>query len=249
MRIFFKNSFISLSIAAVVGGSAVYTPPVQAFACSNCASEATQALNYGQLFMSYLTQAEQLTTQMDQYEDMVKQGLGLSDSAFDSLSDDLQSLVSLYQSGKALAHRMSDLDEQFLNEFKGYENYLTSIGQGNINMPARYRQWAEFGLDNVRMAMRSAGMQTSILESEDAMLSRLVQRSATAQGRLQAIQAGNEIAAQQVQQLQKLREIMATQITLQGNWMATQVERQAVDDAFVENFKNGQVQHGESKGY
>jgi P-type conjugative transfer protein TrbJ len=249
MRTSFKNSVIALSIAAVVGGGTIYTPPAQAFACTNCASEFTQMLNNFQLLTSNLTQAQQLVTLFDQYSDMVKQGTGLSDSVFNSLTDDLQSLVSLYQSGSSLSHRMADIDERFRDEFKGYENYLTSIGQGNINMSDRYRKWAEYGFDNARLAMHSAEMQTSILSSEDAMLNQLVQRSATAQGRLQAIQAGNEIAAQQVQQMQKLREMMATQITLQGNWLAQQTERQAVDDAFVESFKNGQVQHTEARGY
>jgi P-type conjugative transfer protein TrbJ len=249
MRNFFKNSVLALSITAVVGGGAIYTPQAQAFACANCASEFTQMMNNFQLLTSNITQAQQLVTLFDQYSDMVKQGMGLSDSVFDSLTDDLQDLVSLYQSGTSLAHRMADIDERFRDEFKGYENYLASIGQGNMNMSERYRKWADYGFDNTRLAMRSAQMQTSILNSEDAMLYQLVQRSATAQGRLQAIQAGNEIAAQQVQQMQKLREMIATQITLQGNWMAQQVERQAVDDAFVETFKNGQVQHGQSRGY
>jgi len=245
MNITVKNSVISLAIAAVVSGGIIYTPQARATG----ATEVTQLLNYAQLAASYSAEAEQLITQIDQYADMVKQGTGLSDSVFNSISGDMERLSALYQSGTALAHKMGDLDERFSNEYTGYADYLTSIGQGNINMPARYRQWAQNGLDNARTAMKAAGMQTSILDSEEATLNKLVQRSSTAQGRLQAIQAGNEIAAQQVQQMQKLREMMGTQITLQSNWIAQQTERQAIDDAFVEDFKGGRVQHGKSKGY
>ena len=50
-------------------------------------------------------------------------------------------------------------------------------------------------------------------------------------GRLQAIQAGNQIAAQQVRQLQKLRQLMMTQMQMQSAFMATQSDKDAVQTA------------------
>ncbi len=81
------------------------------------------------------------------------------------------------------------------------------------------------------------------------MLDQLVSRSQSAVGRQQAIQAGNEIAAQNVQQLQKLRDLVATQITLQGNYMAKQTEQEAVKDAASERFWGGTDTPGPSKGF
>lgn len=193
-----------------------------------------------------LNTAQQLQTQIQQYNDMVKQGLSLPDSMFNSLTSDLSRLQSVYSDSRSLAHSASNLDQQFRDQFKGYDNYLNSIGQGSNNMPDRYQKWSEAGLDNARTAMAAVGMNTSTFASEDALLQTLVQRSQSSAGRMQAIQAGNEIAAQQVQQLHKLREMIAANVTLQSNYVAQQTERQAVDDAFIENFHSGQVERSGS---
>ena len=97
---------------------------------------------------------------------------------------------------------------------------------------------------NARTAMQAAGVNTRTFEDENAMLDQLVSRSQSAVGRQQAIQAGNEIAAQNVQQLQKLRDLVATQITLQGNYMAQQNERQSVSDASEQQFRSRENTRG-----
>lgn len=207
-------------------------------------------MEYAKAVETSINTARQLQTQIQQYNDMIKQGLSLPNSMFQSFTNDLRRLQSIYNDSRALAHSMSNLDSQFRDQFKGYDNYLKSIGQGTNNMPDRYKNWAQSSFDNARTAMESVGLNTSMFDSEDAVLASLVSRSQTAQGRMQAIQAGNEIAAQQVQQLQKLREMIATNVTLQSNYIAQQTERQAVDDAFRESFRSQPVQNtGRDKGY
>jgi P-type conjugative transfer protein TrbJ len=66
---------------------------------------------------------------------------------------------------------------------------------------------------------------------------------------MQAIQAGNEIAAQQVQQMQKLRQMLNDSVQSQSMWYAQNIERQAVDDAFVQTFQNGHVVRAGSKSF
>ncbi|EBS6671127.1 P-type conjugative transfer protein TrbJ, partial [Salmonella enterica subsp. enterica serovar Mbandaka] len=69
-------------------------------------------------------------------------------------------------------------------------------------------------------------------------------------GRMQAIQAGNEIASQNVQQLQKLRDLIATQINMQGNYMAQEQDRIQLDDALRQQRRSGTItQTGSNKGY
>ncbi|EOJ9215266.1 P-type conjugative transfer protein TrbJ [Salmonella enterica subsp. enterica serovar Agona] len=227
-----------------------YAPPAHAIYCSNCSTVWNQMMEYAKAVETSINTARQLQTQIQQYNDMIKQGLSLPNSMFQSFTNDLRRLQSIYNDSRALAHSMSNLDSQFRDQFKGYDNYLKSIGQGTNNMPDRYKNWAQSSFDNARTAMESVGLNTSMFDSEDAVLASLVSRSQTAQGRMQAIQAGNEIAAQQVQQLQKLREMIATNVTLQSNYIAQQTERQAVDDAFRESFRSQPVQNsGRDKGY
>ncbi|MDQ9557286.1 P-type conjugative transfer protein TrbJ, partial [Serratia marcescens] len=196
-----------------------------------------------------LNTAQQLQTQIQQYDNMIKQGMSLPSRMFNTITGDLQRVASVYNSAQSLGRNISNLDEQFRQQFKGYDSYLNSIGQGQNNMPQRYRDWAQSGFDNARTAMQAAGVNTSTFEDENAMLDQLVSRSQSAVGRQQAIQAGNEIAAQNVQQLQKLRDLVATQITLQGNYMAQQNERQSVSDASEQQFRSRENTRGPSEGF
>lgn len=175
--------------------------------------------------------------------------MSLPSRMFNTITGDLQRVASVYNSAQSLGRNISNLDEQFRQQFKGYDSYLNSIGQGQNNMPQRYRDWAQSGFDNARTAMQAAGVNTSTFEDENAMLDQLVSRSQSAVGRQQAIQAGNEIAAQNVQQLQKLRDLVATQITLQGNYTAQQNERQSVSDASEQQFRSRENTRGPSEGF
>lgn len=243
MSVFSRKRLHSGIVAALVATTgfsigASYAPPARAvaFVCVNCSTVWNQMMEYAKAVETSINTAQQLQTQIQQYNNMLKQGMSLPDSMFNSFTSDLRRLQGVYEDSRSLAHSMSNLDQQFRDQFKGYEDYLSSIGQGSNNMPDRYEKWAASGFDNARTAMEAVGMNVSTFEAEDALLSSLVQRSSSAQGRMQAIQAGNEIAAQQVQQLQKLREMIAANVTLQANYVAQQTERAAVDDAFRESF-------------
>jgi P-type conjugative transfer protein TrbJ len=87
------------------------------------------------------------------------------------------------------------------------------------------------------------------IPGEDQTLTTLVNQSQSARGRLQAIQAGNQIAAQEVQQMQKLREMMNAQIQNESLYYAQKIQRQAVDDAAAASWSTPAVQQSAVKGY
>jgi P-type conjugative transfer protein TrbJ len=97
--------------------------------------------------------------------------------------------------------------------------------------------------------MEVAGANVNAIPGEDQTLATLVNQSQSAQGRLQAIQAGNQIAAQEVQQMQKLREMMNAQIQNESLYYAQAIQRQEIDDAASEQFHSGTVDNSGIKGY
>jgi len=227
-----RNSIIALTVSVTLfGASTFHSFPVSAMAvvCTNCASWKTQLLEHTTAVSTAISAA-------DQVRDSIAQALSFPDQVFRDITADLQQVVDVYNDARSLGRDLANLEKQFREQFKGYEDYIKSIGKSSEMMPERYEQWAQSGLDNARTAMEAAGINTSSFDDEKEMLDRMVSRSSSASGRLQALQAGNEIAAQSIQQLQKLRDMMQTQVTLQANYMATQTERQAIDDAFNEMF-------------
>ncbi len=245
-----RLAFSALGIILALGG-ALHPGPAQAITvyCTNCSTVFSQATQVAKEIETAINTAEQLRTQIQQYENMVTQGLALPSSMFNRITGDIQRIQQLYQQSKALSGNLSNFDERFRQQFGDYDRYLSQVGQSPTYMQDNYKRWNEQGSDAMRVAMQSAGMNVSAIASEDVMLSQLVARSQNAQGRMQAIQAGNEIAAQQVQQMQKLRQLLNDQVQSQSMWYAQNIERQAVDDAFRQSFYSVKPRRGPSQEF
>ncbi|ENL3367708.1 P-type conjugative transfer protein TrbJ [Pseudomonas aeruginosa] len=251
-RKFGRGAALALAMASAGLGVTLYMAPAPAYAiyCSNCSTFYQQMFEYAEAVNTALNTAEQLSTQIQQYQNMVTQGTGLPDSMFGSIAADLKSVVNIYNRSQALGRQIQNMDAQFNTAFPGFESYLNQAAN-SAEVPARdrYQKWSEQGRDNVRTALEAANLNTSTFESEDAQLDRMVARSQSAMGRMQAIQAGNEIASQNVQQLQKLRDLLATQINMQGNFMAQQGDRKAASEAAEQQFEARKNTRGGVKGY
>ncbi|HBP1967280.1 P-type conjugative transfer protein TrbJ [Pseudomonas aeruginosa] len=252
VRKFGRGAALALAMASTGLGVTLYMAPAPAYAiyCSNCSTFYQQMFEYAEAVNTALNTAEQLSTQIQQYQNMVTQGTGLPDSMFGSIAADLKSVVNIYNRSQALGRQIQNMDAQFNTAFPGFESYLNQAAN-SAEVPARdrYQKWSEQGRDNVRTALEAASVNTSTFESEDAQLDRMVARSQSAVGRMQAIQAGNEIASQNVQQLQKLRDLLATQINMQGNFMAQQGDRKAASEAAEQQFEARKNTRGGVKGY
>ena len=111
--------------------------------------------------------------------------------------------MNIYDRSQALGRQIQNMDSQFNTAFPGFNSYLNQAAN-SAESPAqdRYQRWSEQGRDNVKAALEAADLNTSTFESEGEQLDRMMTRSQSAVGRMQALQAGNEIASQNVQQLQ-----------------------------------------------
>ena len=251
-RKFGRGAALALAMASAGLGVSLYMAPAPAYAiyCSNCSTFYQQMFEYAEAVNTQLNTAQQLATQIQQYQNMVTQGLSLPNSMFGSIAADLQSVANIYTKSQALGRQIQNMDSQFNTQFPGFESYLNQAAN-SAEVPARdrYQKWSEQGRDNVKAAMEAANLNTGTFESEDAQLARMVSRSQSAAGRMQAIQAGNEIASQNVQQLQKLRDLVATQINMQGNYMAQQGDRRAASEAAEQQFEARKNNWGPSEDF
>lgn len=239
-------------VGAAFIAMAVYIAPAPAYAiyCSNCSTFYQQIFEYAEAVNTALNTAEQLQTQMQQYQSMITQGTGLPDSMFGSIAADLKNVMNVYDRSQALGRQIQNIDSQFNTAFPGFNSYLNQAAN-SAESPTqdRYQTWSEQGRDNVKAALEAANLNTSTFESEGEQLDRMMTRSQTAVGRMQALQAGNEIASQNVQQLQKLRDLVATQINMQGNYLAQQGDRTAASEATEQQFEARKNTRGGVKGY
>ncbi|MDU8599569.1 P-type conjugative transfer protein TrbJ [Pseudomonas syringae] len=218
--------------------------------CANCSTFYQQMFEYAEQVNTALNTAEQLQTQIQQYQIMVTQGTGLPDSVFGNIAAYLKNVMKIYDRSQALGRQIQNMDSQFNTAFPGFNSYLNQAANAAESPTQdRYQTWSEQGRDNVKASLEAANLNTSTFESEGDQLDRMMTRSQSAVGRMQALQAGNEIASQNVQQLQKLRDLVATQINMQGNYLAQQGDRTAASEATEQQFEARKNTRGGVKGY
>ena len=236
-----KKIAMALSVA-LLSASLVYGGIL-----ANVATETTQLLNYGQLVAQYLRQGEQLSQEILQLAEMVRNGQPLPGQIFGTVMADLNQLAAIVQGGQALAYSMANLDAEFRSRFPGYGTTTGAYYQ-------KYRLWSQTTLDTTLGTLRAAGLQGQQLQREQSVLAALRTMAMSANGRMQAIEVGNQIAEENVEQLMKLRQIMLADLQSKQAYQAAQVQNEAQNHAAAEQFftfvapsRDGQTFAGGSK--
>lgn len=209
----------------------IATAPAAAGVVANVATETTQLLNYGQLLAQYIRQSEQLAQEILQLQEMVRNGKALPNQIFGSVMSDLTQLASIVQGGQALAYSMANLDSEFRSRFPGY-GYKTGAYYQD------YRVWSQTSLDTTLGTLRAAGLQGQQLQSEQSVLAALRTMAMSANGRMQAIEVGNQLSEQTVEQLMKLRQLMLADLQSKQAFQAAQIQSEARGHAATEQFFN-----------
>lgn len=110
--------------------------------CTNCSTFYQQMFEYAEAVNTALNTAEQLSTQVQQYNNMVTQGVSLPNSMFGRITQDMQRVASIYNRAQSLGRNVANLDSQFNTQFPGYKTYLQkfiqSSGKATDVMPDRY---------------------------------------------------------------------------------------------------------------
>ncbi len=191
------------------------------------ATEPTQILNNIALLEGYIQQGQQYLTQINQYERQIKDGTIIGTQLFGPVATDLIGLQHVVQGGSALAYNMANLDQQFTAKFAGFGYHPSQ------NFTINYKNWQKTSLDTTQHALGAANLQSSQLGSEQALLNQLTSMSQSSDGQLKAVQVGNQVAAEQIDQLMKLRQLMMADMQSKGAFQAaqTQIAASAAADA------------------
>jgi P-type conjugative transfer protein TrbJ len=206
------------------------------------ATEWTQLANNLQLVNTYIRQGEQLRQEIMMVLDMAKNTNPVSGQVFGPIGTDIARLASIVQGGRALAYSMANLDAEFRTRFRGW-------GYNSRTWYSDYRTWSQTSLDTTLGTLRAAGLQGQQLQSEQAVLDRLRVMAQSSDGRMQALQVGNQIAEQQVQQMMKLRQLMLADLQSKQAFQAAQMQRQAASEAASEQFFTFGGRSGDGRGY
>lgn len=187
------------------------------------ATEWTQIMNNVQLTSQYAQQVQQYSTQLQQYQ-MQLQNLARNPTTI--LGSDISKLLNgiggIMQAGQSIGGTMSQIDGNFSQKFG---NPLSGTFSQN------FKTWTSTSTDTLGGALRAAGMHRDEFATDTAALTALFNKSQQSQGTVAAVQTLSEMTAMQIQQTQKLGDLLATQNVAASTYMASQnaKEQQAFD--------------------
>jgi len=213
-------------------------------------TEITQILNNAQLmdqtnemYDQTVKLSGQLQKQAAMVDDMKRQGKSLSSQEWGRTSEDLRELSEVVRQGEAVAYSSSNSDAVYRQKFQGYDFYSKEKGKSTSTYSDRYSDWSKTNMDSISGAMKAANLQATQFQSEETTMRSIQRLSQSAQGRMEAIQAGNLIAAQQVGQMQKLRSLMMAQMQMHASFMSTQTSEKDQAKAKSEQFLGEDISH------
>ncbi|MCP5057558.1 MAG: P-type conjugative transfer protein TrbJ [bacterium] len=166
-----------------------------------------------------LQQVQQLQNELDMLQNMVVNTTPAGTVAWGDVQRALSSLGRTVQIGLSIPYTLGNVDSVFQSRFPGFVP--------PTDWAAEYDSWSTTALDTLRGTLASAGQNVADAPSVQAALNRLRSANDSAQGRLEALQVGNQIASLQVEEAAKLRQLFAAQINAQNTYLGAQEAKAA----------------------
>jgi P-type conjugative transfer protein TrbJ len=221
-----------ITLAALPGAGPSRPAQAQlAVQCVNCSTIWNQLLEYGKQVQQLATQLQSYQTQLQQYANMVTNTLALPQQLWGQVQSDIMQVKNLSNAASLLSGNAGSIVTR-LQSASAYANQAASLG----NIAGQFTTWQQTIGNSVSTLGKTLGMQQNQQASDAALLASLEQHSQSAQGQMQAIQAGNELAHATAVQLQQIQATLAVTAQMRATEMAVDADRRASQDAAMLHF-------------
>jgi P-type conjugative transfer protein TrbJ len=199
-------------------------------------TEITQILNNLQLIQSYEKMVDGYARQGQQLESQLK---NLMANPASVLPSDVQQLISgistVMSGGQAIGYNLAQIDTNFAKLYKG-----ASMAKSAAQLGAQLTAWHQANTDTMEGVLKSIGTMRSQYSSNQSALTALYNQSQATNGTLDSLQTLSQINIKQVQSMDALKELMATQASAETTYMASQTAKQEQDNqntqGLIQNF-------------
>jgi len=190
------------------------------------ATEWTQLANNAELLGIYMEQVTAVQTALQQYQNMVQHTVGLTQQMWPSALVQISDLIDTISAVDSAANASVSAIQQFAQQ---YNNIQT------LTHAQAIQRWRT-GLQNqVAQSLNASGLNAARMRDSQSALAQIQAASQTAQGRMQVLQAGNQISGLLVNEIQGLHTTIIAAEQVQSNYVATKVRQdEEADRAFQE---------------
>lgn len=194
-----KKPILSILAAAVL--SAMATAPANATGLIAGATFPQQIISELTRIEQYVTQAEQLNAQYQMVYNQAKNLQNMPIQTWQNASSNLNNLVSLVGNAQGLNYATQNTVASVQAEF-GAPNAVLG------NYAASLQKWSGNLNSQIAGVLQQYGLQASNFQTTQAALQQIQNASQSAGGRMQVMQAGNQISGMIVNELQGLQSTM-----------------------------------------
>jgi len=227
-----RLALVGAALAALVTASGPRPAQAQwAVTCVNCSTTWTQLLQYAKEAQSLATQLQQYQTQLEQYANMVTNTVALPQEIWGTVQSDIMQIQALSNAASLLSGNSGSMISR-LQSASAYANQVASLG----NIAGQVSTWQQTIGNNLSTMGRTLGLQQSQQQNQAAIIQALQQHSQSAQGQMQAIQAGNELAGENAAQLAQIQSTLMATAQMQASNAGVAADKQATEDAAMLHF-------------
>ena len=185
-------------------------------------------IHHAQTVLVHIEALAQTVAQLEMLRDMIENSLKAGSPSWGELAAILDELDATLQSGQAIAYSLGDLDARFRGAFPGYDPADDYAGL--------YQRWSGTLLDTLRGTLVASGVNARDARTVDEVLNVLRVRNRRAAGRMQALQIGNALSSRTIEELAKLRQLVAASTNAQNVYLATRESREAAAVSSLDRF-------------
>lgn len=177
-----------------------------------------QIVQEGTLANQLTKQAEQVRNQLQQIAYQVRNLKTLPMNIWPQVRGELDSLTRVVSRANGLSYAMQNVNGQFASEYPIYTS--------STNYNRELNRWNQTTSNSVAAALQNQHLQAARFASQQSALNAIEAASQSATGRMQALQAGNQISAMEVHQLQALRQMQMANSDAQMAYIKQRSEAQ-----------------------
>ena len=221
-------------ILALVAMATLGAAPAHATGMIAGATFPEQIVQEMTLVEQYATQAQQLQAQFQMVYNQAMNLKNLPTQMWPNVSGQLQSLVNLIGQAQGLTYAAQNTAAGVQQQYGvNGQDYQTNLSQWNGNLTSQIRQ-----------ALNSFGLQAQDFQTQQQALQQIQNASQSATGRMQVMQAGNQIAGLMVNQLQGLQQTIMTNGQVQMNAIGAKNAQDLQKNQINQSFLNGSTGAG-----
>lgn len=202
--------------------------------CTNCATQWSQMTELARQAQQIARQLQQYQLQLEQYANMVRNTTALPQEMWSNVQGDIMQVRNLSN----MASILSGNSGSMLSRLTSVDAYGTVLSTPQ-EIDSQLTMWHQTIGNNLDTMGRTLGLQQGQEQNDALMLRTLEMHSQTANGQLEAIQAGNELAGANATQLYEIQQTLADTAQMQANQMAVHADRQAAEDQAMTDFLAG----------